>query len=156
MRLSRFETLLGFCLLACFAALVGRLIADDNDGDPNTGATFTFANGKNSVIPCKFILNSILIPIPTPDKKFAYLLFDTGASAPMITAEFAQKMRIRSGGEIPAEGIGQQLSTGGVSSGIDFSLSGITFHHARWVICRARRSTPRLGYRSWACWVSIC
>jgi len=122
---------LGF--VACVVALAGRLLADDG-GAPNSGATYTFANGKNTVIPCKFILNSILIPIPTPDKKFAYLLFDTGASAPMITAEFARKMRIRSGGDIPAEGIGQEVSTGGISSGIDFSLSGITFHRAHWVI----------------------
>ena len=113
--------------------LTGHLAAQD-DGDPNGDVTATFANGKNAVIPCKIVLNSILIPIPTPDKKFAYLLFDTGANAPMLRAEFAQKIRVRSGSEITATGIGANTTVGGVSGGITFSLSGVTFHAAHWVI----------------------
>ena len=139
--------------MLCFVALgvavlaqAGKLRADDTtNGDPNSGVTTTFANGKNTVIPCKFILNSILIPIPTPDKKFAYLLFDTGANAPMITQEFAQRMRIRSGGEVPAQGIGQDLTVGGVSTGIDFSLSGLTFHGARWILLPSTKLDATYG-----------
>ena len=123
------------CVLACIAALAlaGRLVADNENG-PNSRVTFTFAHGNSAVIPCKFILNSLLIQVPTPDKKFVYLLFDTGANAPMISREFAQKMRIRSGGEVPAMGIGQDVTVSGVSSGIDFSLGGLTFHGAHWII----------------------
>jgi predicted aspartyl protease len=122
-------------LLGLVASLVGLspLRADDADA-PNGDVSFTFAHGNSAVIPCKFILNSLLIQVPTPDKKFVYLLFDTGANAPMISREFAEKMRIRSGGEVPAMGIGQDITVSGVSTGIDFSLGGLTFHGAHWII----------------------
>ena len=135
MRLIRSDALLRSCVLAGVAALAlaGRLAADDA-GTPNGGVTYTFTHGNSAVIPCKFILNSPLIQVPTPDKKFVYLLFDTGANAPMISREFAQKMRIRSGGEVPAMGIGQEVTLSSVSAGIDFSLGGLTFHGAHWII----------------------
>lgn len=122
-------------LLGLVASLAGLspLRADDADA-PNGDVSFTFTHGNSAVIPCKFILNSLLIQVPTPDKKFVYLLFDTGANAPMISREFAEKMRIRSGGEVPAMGIGQDVTVSGVSGGIDFSLGGLTFHGAHWII----------------------
>jgi len=104
------------------------------DAVANDHVTVTFANGSSSLIPCKFILNSILIPIPTPDKNHAYLVLDTGAAVPMISAAFADKMHIRGGAGLPAIGIGQTVSASSVSTGINFSLSGLTFHGAHWAI----------------------
>ena len=60
------------------------------------------SNGASSLIPCKFILNSILIPIPTPDKNHAYLILDTGAPAVFITKAVAKK----SGVDLDAKGWG--------------------------------------------------
>jgi len=105
-----------------------------DDAVVNDNVTVTFANGASSLIPCKFVLNSILIPIPTPDKNHAYLILDTGAAMPMISESFADKMHIRGGTKFPAIGIGQSVSTGSVSPGIAFSLSGLTFHGAHWAI----------------------
>ncbi len=105
-----------------------------DDPIANNNVTVTFANGASSLIPCKFILNSILIPIPTPDKHHAYLMLDTGAAAPMLSEAFADKIRIRGSGGLPAIGVGQSVSNGSVSTSINFSLSGLTFHGAHWAI----------------------
>jgi hypothetical protein len=122
------------CLSLGVAAFVLASSLRADDAVPNGDVTVTFANGKNSVIPCKFILNTILIPVPTPDKSYAYLIFDTGAGVPMISETFARKMRIRGSTEFPATGIGQQVTVGSVSTGITFSLSGLTFHNAHWAL----------------------
>jgi hypothetical protein len=100
----------------------------------NDNVRSIFTNSKSCVIPCKFVLNSLLIPVPTPDKSFAYLIFDTGAAVPMISDSFARKMHIRGGTHFPAMGIGQNISDGSVSGGITFSLSGLTFQNAHWAI----------------------
>jgi hypothetical protein len=105
-----------------------------DDPVANDNITVTFANGGSSLIPCKFILNSILIPIPTPDKNHAYLILDTGAAAPMLSEAFADKTHIRGSGALPAIGVGQSVSNGSVSTSINFSLSGLTFHGAHWAI----------------------
>ena len=122
----------GLSLAAAVSLLACPLFADD--AVPNVDVTTTFANGRSSVIPCKFVLNTILIPVPTPDKSFAYLIFDTGAGVPMISGAFAEKMRIHGGSSLPATGIGQSVTVGTVSTGISFSLAGLTFHHAHWAI----------------------
>ena len=120
-------------LLAMAASiLAGSLRADDAVANGNV--TVTFANGASSLIPCEFILNSILIPIPTPDKHQAYLVLDTGAAVPMIGKAFADKMHIRGSAGFPAIGIGGAVSAGSVSTSITFSLSGLTFHGAHWAI----------------------
>ena len=122
----------GLALAVAAWMLACPLLADD--AIPNGDVTATFANGRNSVIPCKFVLNTILIPVPTPDKSFAYLLFDTGASASMLSETFARKMHIRGSDSLLAQGIGQQSTVGSVSTGISFSLAGLTFHNAPWAI----------------------
>jgi predicted aspartyl protease len=94
----------------------------------------SFANGTSSRIPCEFYLDGILIPISTPDKKQAFLLFDTGANEPMLSAAFAKKMRIRGGTSFSAAGLGENVSTGSITEGITFSLPGVTFRNARWAI----------------------
>jgi hypothetical protein len=94
----------------------------------------SFANGRSSLIRCEFYLNGILIPIPTPDKKLAFLIFDTGANEPMLSAVFAEKMRIRGNTQFSAAGIGEDISAGSITNGITFSLSGVTFRNARWAI----------------------
>jgi hypothetical protein len=94
----------------------------------------SFANGSSSLIPCEFYLDGILIPIPTPDKKQAFLLFDTGANDPLLSAAFADKVRIHSNANLSASGVGADVWSGSVSTGITFSLPGITFRHARWGI----------------------
>jgi hypothetical protein len=72
--------------------------------------------------------------VPTPDKGQAFLLFDTGAAMPMLTAAFADKMRIRGDTPLSAMGVGQDVSEGSVTKGITFSLPGITFRNARWAV----------------------
>ncbi len=100
----------------------------------------TFDNGRSSRIPCEFYLDGILIPIPTPDKKQAFLLFDTGANEPMLSAAFAEKMRIRGTTTFSGAGVGEGVSEGSITTGITFSLPGITFRHARWAIL------PNIGF----------
>jgi hypothetical protein len=117
----------GLSLAVAAWALGGRAFADD-------AVTTTFANGRNTVIPCQFVLNSILIPVPTPDKSFAYLILDTGAGASMLSEAFAQKIRVRGSDDVPAIGIGQAVSHGTTSGGIAFSLAGLTFRNAHWEI----------------------
>ncbi|HEX4140130.1 MAG TPA: aspartyl protease family protein, partial [Candidatus Methylacidiphilales bacterium] len=109
--------------------------ADELSGDFQTADLgSSFANGRSSLIPCEFFLDGILIPIPTPDKKQAFLLFDTGANEPMLSAAFADKMRIRGTTNFTAAGIGEGVAEGSITTGITFSLPGITFRHARWAI----------------------
>ena len=127
------------CLLAGFAAgaLGSWAFAGADDWSENfqpADLTSSFANGKSSQIPCEFYLDGILIPIPTPDKKQAFLLFDTGANEPMLSAAFADEMRIRSTPSFTATGVGGNLVEGSTTTGITFSLPGITFRHARWAI----------------------
>jgi predicted aspartyl protease len=106
-------------------------LADDFQ---NADLASSFSNGRSSRIPCEFYLDGILIPIPTPDKKQAFLLFDTGANEPMLSAAFAEKMRIRGTTTFSAAGIGEDITQGSITTGITFSLPGITFRHARWAI----------------------
>ncbi len=123
--------------LTVIAATVGSsaLGADTLSGDfQSPDLSSSFADGRSSLIPCEFYLNGILIPIPTPDKKLAFLIFDTGASEPMLSEAFAEKMRIRGNTQFSAAGIGEDTSTGSVTNGITFSLPGVTFRNARWAI----------------------
>lgn len=138
-RRARFVARLGACLWAVVAtsALETRALADpdalrENFQTPDLGSSFD--NGTNSVIPCEFYLNGILIPVPTPDKKEAFLIFDTGANEPMLSAAFAEKMRIRGNATFSAAGIGEEVAAGSITNPITFSLPGVTFRNARWAI----------------------
>lgn len=127
------------CLFASFATWAAStcIIAGADtvsDSFQSADLSSSFANGRSSLIPCEFYLDGILIPIPTPDKKQAFLLFDTGANEPMLSAAFAGKMRIRGSTTFAAAGIGEDVSQGSITTGITFSLPGITFRHARWAI----------------------
>ncbi len=125
-----------FLMLASCATVHFAIADKDNStGDfqsADLGSSFT--NGRGSVIPCEFYLDGILIPIPTPDKKQAFLLFDTGANEPVLSAAFADRMRIRGTTSFSASGIGADVSQGSITTGITFSLPGITFRHARWAV----------------------
>lgn len=99
-----------------------------------TDLTSTLANGKSSLIPCEFYLNGILIPIPTKDKRPAFLLFDTGATIPILADTFASRMNIRGNDYFPALGLGADPQLGSITNGIAFSLPGLTFRNARWAI----------------------
>jgi predicted aspartyl protease len=94
----------------------------------------SFANGQSCVLPFEFCLNDLLIPITTPDKKRAFLLFDTGATEPALSTAFADKLRIRGSASFSAAGVGPDVAQGSITTGITFSLPGITFRRVRWAI----------------------
>ncbi len=125
-----------FASLSTVALAAGGFAqADDaTSGFQPANLSSSFDNGNDARIPCEFYLGGILIPIPTPDKKQAFLLFDTGANEPILTAAFAKKIRIRGTGAFPVTGIGAEAPNGSLSTDISFSLPGITFRRAHWAI----------------------
>jgi Aspartyl protease len=125
-----FAAIAAWAMGGCAIAEPEMLSGDFQSADLSS----SFTNGKSSLIPCEFYLNGILIPVPTPDKGLAFLIFDTGANEPMLSAAFADRMRIRGSTQFSAAGIGEDVSQGRITGGITFSLPGITFRNARWAI----------------------
>ena len=133
---------MSFALRCLLTGIVAWMVANHGFADDSpdlehfqtADLSSSFSNGTNSRIQCEFLLNELLIPVPTPNKSRAFLIFDSGGTVPMLSETFAGKMGIRGSSSFPAMGIGEDVSQGKISTGITFSLSGLTFRHARWAI----------------------